>query len=65
MSCFVIKCASVISDLIVSSKKSVSKNRIKKSRKKSVKKRVEKSCERRVERSVCLCAQVLEVSSIA
>jgi hypothetical protein len=27
--------------------------------------RVEKSYERRVERSVCLCAQVLKVSSVA
>jgi hypothetical protein len=36
---------------------------IKERRNKSTKKGVEKGCERKVEQSICLCAQVLEVSS--
>jgi hypothetical protein len=60
VSCFYQKkCTSVISDLVLSSIKSVKK----KKEERKVAKKVEKGCEKRVERSVC--AQVLKVLSVA
>jgi hypothetical protein len=62
VSCFYQKnCTSVIPDLVLNSIKKCQKRK----KKEKLQKKDERSCERRVERSICLCAQVLKVSSVA